>query len=86
MQNPLAWLAGAVLLYLATRPRPVGGPLVPVAGGTVPINGRTVPPAPTQECPPGLLAWEGDCVAFSDLPAWRIAEIQQQIAEGLYIQ
>jgi len=34
MKNPLAWLAGAVVLYLATRPRGVGSLLVPEGGRT----------------------------------------------------
>lgn len=81
MKNPLAWLAGAVVLYLATRPRHVGV-AHPAAPGTGSIDGHTTPPHPTPalpSCPSGLYAWEGDCVAWGDLPSARQQEILQAL-------
>jgi len=85
MKNPLAWLAGAVVLYLATRPRHVGV-AHPAAPGTGSIDGHTTPPHPTPAlpiCPSGTYQWDGNCLSWDELPESRRAELIRALSQTI---
>jgi hypothetical protein len=80
VSNLLPWFAGALVLYLATRPRGVEGS--PDLGGrTGSIDGHTTdlrtPPdlEPGGTCAGGMYWWEGECVRWNALPTFRQQEL-----------
>ena len=86
MKNPLAWLAGAVVLYLATRPRHVGNLEVPEGGRTGSIDGHTTLPHPTPAlpiCPSGTYQWDGNCLSWDELPESRRAELIRALSQTI---